>query len=249
MQRMGSVLLLFFAVSVPAIAEEISMKDGTKIVGHMTVLTADKIEVETAYGKMQLKRSDILSIRFPENMPSNGSGATPAKSDAPNIDESLNGTQYTNRTAQFSLTLPPDWIIDTQLHRSPETLAWLSSSDKLNWVGASRQEGPLTLEAYKEVVELTFQKTLPSYEKVSESSVTIDGKVALLISYRMTPPKYNNLHIQYLTAIIKSGNTYTMLMAWCAESRFPGMRPILEQILTSYRSTGPMTAAAPSSKP
>ena len=64
MKRIIRVLLLFLAVALPAIAEEISLKDGTKIVGHMTQVTADKIEVETTYGKVQLKRSDILSINF-----------------------------------------------------------------------------------------------------------------------------------------------------------------------------------------
>ena len=66
MQRI-LLVLLFLAVALPVIAEEIALKDGTKIVGHMTSITADKIEVETAYGKIQLKRSDILSINFPEN--------------------------------------------------------------------------------------------------------------------------------------------------------------------------------------
>ena len=56
-------LALGLAASLPAVAEEIALKDGTKIVGHMTGITSDKIEVETSYGKVQLNRKDIwLSI-------------------------------------------------------------------------------------------------------------------------------------------------------------------------------------------
>src|SRR5215471_5417536 len=97
-------------------AEEISLKDGTKIVGHMTAVTPEKIEVETSYGKMQLKRSDILAINFPENGASTSAGqptSTPSASatGAPKVDEALNGLVYTNRTAKFTLTVPADWIL------------------------------------------------------------------------------------------------------------------------------------------
>jgi hypothetical protein len=116
---------LLFAMTLPAAAEEILLKDGTKIVGHMSALQADKIEVETSYGKMQLKRSDILSINFPENgSPSaGGSDSTAVKTDAPKMDETLNGIQYINRTAKFTLALPPDWTIAADLHRAPDTVA------------------------------------------------------------------------------------------------------------------------------
>ena len=56
----AATVFLFLTVAFfPAVAEEISLKDGTKIVGHITAVTPDKIEVETSYGKMQLKRSDV----------------------------------------------------------------------------------------------------------------------------------------------------------------------------------------------
>jgi hypothetical protein len=65
-QRFFAVLSLCLAVSLPAIAEEISLKDGTKIVGHMTAVSTEKIEVETSGGKVQLNRGDIVTISFPE---------------------------------------------------------------------------------------------------------------------------------------------------------------------------------------
>src|SRR6266404_1584095 len=113
------VFSLFLAMSLPAAAEEILLKDGTKIVGHMSALQADKIEVETAYGKMQLKRGDIIAINFPENGTVAPAASPAAAQDvALNIDESLRGTQYVNRTGKFTLTLPPDWKIDAKQPRS-----------------------------------------------------------------------------------------------------------------------------------
>ena len=57
MRRVFPILWLSLAVGLPAVGEEISLKDGTKIVGHMTALSPDKVEVETSYGKMLLKRN------------------------------------------------------------------------------------------------------------------------------------------------------------------------------------------------
>jgi hypothetical protein len=111
--RNAAFLLLVVTAALPAAAEEISLRDGTKIVGHMTAVTPDKIEVETSYGKVQLKRGEILTISFPENgvAVAGAFDATPApapaKSEAPKMDEALNGIQYVNRTAKFASQFLP----------------------------------------------------------------------------------------------------------------------------------------------
>src|SRR5258705_13897383 len=67
MLRPFTICLLFLTAALHALAEEIVLKDGTKLVGHMTGVTSDKIEVETSYGKVQLNRGDTPTINFPEN--------------------------------------------------------------------------------------------------------------------------------------------------------------------------------------
>lgn len=244
-----SVFFLFLAMSRPAAAEEILLKDGTKIVGHMSALQADKVEVETSYGKIQLKRSDILSITFPENGPAaTASGPLPAKAEAPKMDESLNGTQYTNRTEKFALTVPPDWIISTDLHRAPETLAALSSRDKMRYLIVMQEEYPGSLESYKELTLLNARRTLGNFEELSESPATIDGKSALLVIYRGTLQKGSNLPVEFLSAIIASGKTYTKVSVWCVEPLFHDMQLTFEKMLNSYRSTGGQATTA-ASKP
>jgi len=82
LQRLTKTLVFCLLAAVPAAAEEISLKDGAKIVGRMTAISADKIEVETSYGKVQLKRNDILTISFPENGSTATSSNTGTASDA-----------------------------------------------------------------------------------------------------------------------------------------------------------------------
>jgi hypothetical protein len=249
MRPVFGIFCLSLAVSLPAFAEEISLKDGTKIVGHMTALTPDKVEVETAYGKMQLKRSDIVTITFPENNPNATPESMPVKADGPKVvDESILGGRYLNKTGKFSMTLPQEWVINPDIRRAPETLTVLSSRDKMRFLLVMQEEYPGSLDSYKEITMLAARGNFSSFEETEESKVTIDGKSALLVFYRGTPKK-GGLPLAFVSAIMPSGNTYTKATAWCVEPLFHDVQPAFEKILLSYRSTGAMTAAAPSSRP
>jgi len=234
---------LFLATGLPTSAEEILLKDGTKIVGHMSALQADKIEVETAYGKMQLKRGDIIAINFPENGTVAAPAAPAAKDVALNIDESLRGTQYVNRTGKFTLTVPPDWKIDAKQPRTTPIVTILSSHDDMRFLTVTQEEYSGSLESYKGMLEIKYRKIFGGYEELSESATKIDGKPALLLSFRGISTKADNLPVQFLVAIIPSGNTYTRVVTWCAEPLFHETQPVFEKILTSYRSNGIPTLA------
>jgi hypothetical protein len=247
MRRILSTLLLLMVVVSSATAEEIVLKDGTKIVGHMTGVTADKIEVDSAYGKMTFKRTDIVAINFPEN------GASPApdasvKKDAPapnvNVEESLRGTQYVNKTGKFALILPSGWKIDPKLGHSQAMLAGLSSGDDMRFLTVTQEQFNASLEGYKGLLEFKYRKTFGGYEEVSQSTVTIDGKSALLISFRGTLPQAGLPPVQYLVAIIPSGATFTRVATWCAEPLFHETQPTFEKILSSFHYTEQAAARA-----
>jgi hypothetical protein len=241
------VFSLFLAMSLPTAAEEILLKDGTKIVGHMSALQADKIEVETAYGKMQIKRGDIITINFPENGASAAPGSS-AKDDAPVIEESLRGTQYVNTTGKFTLTVPPDWKIDTKFPRTSVIVTVLSSHDNMRFLTVTQEEYNGSLESYKGLLELTYRKMFGSYEELSESPAKIDGKSALLLSFRGISTKADNLPVQFLVAIVPSGTTYTRVATWCVEPLFHETQPMFEKIVSSYHS-GAIPAVAQLAKP
>src|SRR6267154_560175 len=211
------VFSLLLAMSLPSAAEEILLKDGTKIVGHMSGLQADKIEVETAYGKMQIKRGDIIAINFPEN------GASTAP-------------------------VPPDWKIDPKFPRSAPIVTVLSSHDNMRFLTVTQEEFNGSLGSYKGMLELTYRKTFGNYEELSESPVKIDGKSALLFSFRGISSKADNLPVQFLVAIIPSGTSYTRVATWCAEPLFHETQPMFEQIVSSYHSGG-IPAMAQLAKP
>jgi photosystem II reaction center protein PsbP len=226
------------AFSIALSAEELVLKDGTKIVGKLTAINGDKIEVETAYGKMQVNRADVVTISFPENKPGGATPATSAKPELPKIDESLKGTEYVNRTEKFSLTLPAEWKLNPALRASPDVIAALSSSDDLRYLLVVSEIYPASLDSYKGLVEIQGKKNLQNYEKVSETPAKIDGKAAMILSYRGVSPQAENLPIHFLVAIIQTPNGFLRITTWCVEPLFGETQASFEKILRSYHVTG-----------
>ena len=108
-------------------AEEIQLKDGTKITGKLTAVSGDTFQVKTAYGDIQVPRSEVVSISFPENQPKKDDAGTPSR-----IDESLDGTSYVNRTANFQISVPQGWLLAPELARdTPGVAASLKSADQV----------------------------------------------------------------------------------------------------------------------
>jgi hypothetical protein len=126
--------------------------------------------------------------------------ANTVKADLPKIDESLHGTEYVNRTGKFSLTLPPEWIINADLRHMPVTLAGLSSSDKTRFAIVEQREYPGSLASYKELSMAAVRVTLSNFEERSSpalpsterqrSSPTIVGT----FQYRPTHPSNLSPH-------------------------------------------------------
>jgi len=238
MNRTFSVLAFVLAFSLTTTAEELILKDGTKIVGKMTAINGDKIEVETAYGKMQVNRADVVTISFPENNPSGAPAPAPAKNELPKIDESLKGTEYLNRTGKFALSLPAGWKVNPALRASQDVIAGLSSTDDLRYLIVVSEPYAASLDSYKGLVEIQAKKNLQSYEKLSETSTRIDGKTALLLSYRGVSPAAENLPIHFLVAIVQTPDGFLRITTWCVEPLFSETQASFEKILRSYHVTG-----------
>jgi hypothetical protein len=244
MRRMILLFAFMFAVFVPALAEEVVLKDGSKIVGRMVAVKGDKIEIETPYGKMQIRRSDILAINFPENEGTAVSGSSSGPTKAKLVDEALTGTQYVNRTGHFALTVPIEWKINPEVRANTDSLAALSSRDDMRFVVVEHESFSGSLESYKGLVEVHHRRILSNYEKLSESNVSIDGRPGVLLTFRGTNPQAQNLPIQFVTAIAAFDGEYVHAVAWCVEPLFNESQRTLEGILLSYRRISSEAKAA-----
>ncbi|HXJ14677.1 MAG TPA: hypothetical protein VNH19_20560, partial [Candidatus Limnocylindrales bacterium] len=95
-----------------------------------------------------------------------------------------------------------------------------------------------SLDSYNGLVEIQAKKNLQNYEKVSETPTKIDGKSALILSYRGVSPQAENLPIHFLVAIIQTPSGFLRITTWCVEPLFKETQPSFEKILRSYHVTG-----------
>ena len=150
--RKQSLYLCFLILLLPSCltAEEFALKDGAKISGKLVRVQNDVFEVETQYGKIKVYRSDVVSINFPENQPT---AAGPSATAAMPVEQSLQGTTYTNQTAKFKMTVPSGWKIQEQMRQETEALAGLTSADGNAGLVVEKAIWGGSLDSYKQLLQ------------------------------------------------------------------------------------------------
>ena len=231
--RWVNLLLLVSVLSSGALfAEELHLKDGTKISGKIVAVAEDSFRVKTQYGDMKVPRSEIETIDFPENQ-SNKKPDT--KPEAPAIDESLNGQGYTNYTGHFETTLPPGWVLAPELHATKDIVAGLKSADQSLFFIVTPEQFSGTISTYKVMVESQLQTKFTNYEKLGESDTKVDGKSALRLIFH-GQNKDNNFQMKFVVYIIPYEGRMVRLTFCTLEPLFDEALPIFEKIAASYHT-------------
>jgi hypothetical protein len=246
-RRSISVLcVIFCSLSILATglnAEELQLKDGTKISGRLTGISGDSFQVKTAYGDISVPRSQVLTITFPENQPKHGGeGSGAASANKPPVKESLDGTTYTNHTADFKVIVPKGWMLAPELTtQSADIIAALKSADQIYFLLVTPGKFVGTLATYKVLVETQLQTKFKEYEKVSESPLQIDGKSGLRLIWRGKNPAANDTPMKAAVYIVPSENRITRLSFLTLDALFDEGLPTFEKIAASYQSIPPST--------
>jgi hypothetical protein len=238
MKRIAVLLALSFALfCLPARAEEIQLKDGTKITGKLIAINGDTFQVKTAYGEIQVPRSEVLSITFPENQPKKEGESAQA---AIPVDESLQGTIYINRTAHFQVTVPSTWEIASELRKgNKEIIAALKSSDETLFFLVTPEKFDGTLSAYKAICESLYQTKIKDYEKVSESEAHLDAKTGIRLVLHGKSPQAGDALVKFLVYIVPYEGRMVRLTLFTLEPLFSDNLATFEAIAASYHTLTP----------
>jgi hypothetical protein len=228
---------------VQLVAEEIQLKDGSKITGKLTGVNGDAFQVKTAYGEIQVPRSEVVTINFPENLP--------AKTDAGNrsappeqVDEALVGSHYVNRTAGFRATVPEGWALAPELRKTQEIVTALKSPDESLFFLVTPEKFAGNLTTYRVFAETQYQAKFRDYEKVAESEVKLDGKTGIRLVWRGKGPD-NGVPLEFLVYILPYEGRMIRLSFFTLEPLFNDAVPTFEKIGLSYRTLGPEQKASP----
>jgi hypothetical protein len=238
MRKIALFLVLGWISTCLAVrAEEIQLKDGNKVTGKIIAVNEDAFQIKTPYGNIMVPRSDIISISFPENQPGK-EGASADEPALPKIDETLQGTSYTNRTAKFQVTVPAGWMISDALRKqSKDIVAALESPDKTLFFMATPEKFAGTLATYQVLAETQYQAKFMDYEKTAESSVHIDGRDGTRLIWRGKNTQANNAALQAVIYIIPYEGRMVRLSFLTLEPLFNDALPIFDKIAASFHST------------
>jgi hypothetical protein len=228
--------LSFLLLCASARAEEILLKDGTKVTGKLIAVIDDTFKIKTAYGEIQVPRSDVVSISFPENQPKKDSGEG-AQSEGPLIDESLQGTTYINRTGNFEVTVPEGWKIAPEMRKgNKDLIAALESRDGTLLFLVTPEVFDGTMNTYRVLAETQYQTKFKDFEKISQSETKLDGRSAVRLIWRGKSLDAANTPLRFLVDILPYDGRMVRLTFSTLDPLFDDALPTFERIAASYHT-------------
>lgn len=234
MRKLCLVFAFFVLSTSQFLAEELELKDGSKVTGKLTSIEGNIFHVKTAYGEIQVPRSEVVAIRFPENAPKSDNGSGNDSGASTPIDEKLDGTTYFNRTNHFQASVPATWILAPELRKAKGVVASLKSSDQSRFFMVTQETFSGSLKTYQVLVETQLQATFQDIQKVSETSTKLDGHVGVRLAFKA---KKDNTPLEYLIYILPYDNSMVRLSFFTLQPLFDEAMPEFEKIAQSYHST------------
>ena len=234
MKRMSLVLALALTFCWSLRAEEIQLKDGTKITGKIISLNGDAFQIKTAYGEIQVPRSEILSITFPENQPKDSSQTESL------VDESIQDGTYTNRTDNFQIIMPKGWKNAPELRKGKlGVTAALKSADETLFFFYTPEKFDGNLNTYKVLVETQYQGKFKDYQKLSDSEVQLAGRTGIKLVWQGKNRDAGDAEVKFIVYILPYDGRMVRLSFGTLEPLFNDAVATFDEMAASYRTVTP----------
>ena len=234
--------LLVFVISAPLLtAEEIQLKNGTKLTGTIVRVDGSVFQVKTAYGDVRIPRSDLISISFAGDQQPDNAAKT---KEPPVVNERLAGTAYTNHTANFELGVPDGWLLAPELRKEqPDVIAALKSPDEAQFLVVTPEKFAGTLTTYEVFCETQYQTKFQDYKRLEKSDIQLDGRPGMRIVFQGVEPS-SHVTLKFLVYIVQYQDRMIRLSFLTLEPLFADSVPVFEKIAHSYRLHKPVAVAA-----
>jgi Trypsin-like peptidase domain len=156
------------------------------------------------------------------------------------VDDSLDGTIYTNRTAHFQITVQPGWKLAPELRNvQSDIIAALRSPDQSQFLLFTPEAYTGSLNTYALLAETTFKSKMKNYERLSETPSQLDGRAGLRLVIRGKNPDVDE-ELKFLVYIIPYPDREQMmrLTFFTLDVLFDESLPTFEKIAATYHSLG-----------
>jgi hypothetical protein len=202
------LLILLNLLALSARADELRLKDGTKIIGTIVGFEDNSFKVQTAYGFALVRRDAVASIILSDPAKELPKAAQPAPAPAPakvetpapppqppppvNVREEVEGNAYTNHTYSFRMYKPPSWrLIEGARKMLPNAVVAMGTSDETTLFVVAREPLVGTLENYAAATARRLRGTYEHFRALDEKKVTIAGAAAIQQRFRGTVDEHD----------------------------------------------------------
>lgn len=236
MRKVLSVLLFSAVILCQTIrAEEIQLKDGTKIAGKLIGVTGDTLQIKTAYGEIQVPRTEVISINFSENQTKLAQGGAPAGPPRP-VDETLSNGAYVNRSGGFTVQVPKDWKLAPQvLAQTPSLIAALESPDATQIFVVTPEKFAGNLNTYRVLVETQIKTGFSDYQELEQNDIELDGQKGIRMVATATK-KDTGTPFKFLVYLIPYDGRVVRVTFFTLAPLYDDASPAFEKIAASYHS-------------
>jgi len=200
------LLAIVLCTATCAPADELRLKDGTKIIGTIVGFEDNSFKVQTSYGFALVRRDVVASIILSEpakELPKAAQPApAPAKAETPApppqppppvvVREEVEGNAYTNHTYGFRMYKPPSWrLIEGARKMLPNAVVAMGTNDETTLFVVAREPLIGTLENYAVATARRLQGTYEHFRALDERKVTIAGAPAIQQRFRGTVDEHD----------------------------------------------------------
>jgi hypothetical protein len=152
-------------------------------------------------------------------------------------DQVIEGTAYINHAAHFTLTVPSDWHVTNSLIKTtPNVIGTVAAPRGGAAIMIQRYNYQASPEIVAQIVERTFSNSFHGYHKISEASLTIDGKGAASFTFEFEGPPATQAHMpgKMLAAFIRNGDSVLGLICEAPDPVFDRIENTFKKIVISY---------------
>jgi hypothetical protein len=148
----------------------------------------------------------------------------------------VEGGTYINRTAHFTLTVPPDWhVTDFLIKTTPNVIGTVAAPHGGGTIMIQRYNYALKPKVVAGILELGFSKGFRGYHQISETSMTIDGKDADSFAFQFEgPSESQRAPGKMLVVLIPNGSDVLGFLCQAREALSDRAEDMFKKIISSY---------------
>ena len=227
-----TVLVLVFALAGAAVGlrlwaapadrgETVLLVDGTKLRGRLVALDEEGMTIETAEGKREVARGDLICVAFADWVELNAFG--------------VRDNDYINYEHGFRFRLPPrPWHVE---YRNPQlgvegALLEAYDSNRALYLVVASERLALNLEQAKAALVSVQQQNVPGFRLVEETRVQASGQPAYKLVFTAN---VGGMDFQYQMVIVVNQGIIFRILAWTMGENYDALEEAMEPLVEGFQ--------------